>query len=296
MKAWSYDLCYSELINRKEFGDLRTSMGHAVYAADGADFDDRIRILINDPEEALLFDPWSLYGVKDQNVLVNRFNTHYRTNCSFFADAVNMTGIYVTCMSGLIEIFGWDTLLTAAGIDSNSFGAMTNRYASWIQQYFNALALCESPVVMVHDDIVWTRGAFIHPEWYRKFIFPNYHKYIRPLLDCGKKVLFTSDGNYTEFIDDLVECGFNGFVFEPTTDLDLLAEKYGQTHVLIGNADTRVLLLGDKQAIRAEVARCLAVGYKCPGFFLAVGNHIPANTPVENALFYHSVYEELCRR
>jgi len=29
---------------------------------------------------------------------------------------------------------------------------------------------------------------------------------------------------------------------------------------------------------------------------MAVGNHIPANTPVESALYYNEVYEELCRR
>ena len=28
----------------------------------------------------------------------------------------------------------------------------------------------------------------------------------------------------------------------------------------------------------------------------AVGNHIPPNTPVENALYYNQVYEELCWR
>ena len=29
---------------------------------------------------------------------------------------------------------------------------------------------------------------------------------------------------------------------------------------------------------------------------LAVGNHIPANTPVENAVYYNEVYEELSKR
>ena len=38
------------------------------------------------------------------------------------------------------------------------------------------------------------------------------------------------------------------------------------------------------------------IGKSCPGFFLAVGNHIPANTPVESALYYNEVYEELGRR
>ncbi|NLM78554.1 MAG: hypothetical protein GX173_10785 [Ruminococcaceae bacterium] len=296
MKAWSYDLRWSILINRQEFGDRYTRMGHAVYAAEGADYDEWRSELFDDPEAALHFDPWAMYGSRSQQDLVDRFNDHYASNCSFYADAVNMTGIYITCMSGLIDIFGWNTLLTAAGLDSEAFGAMTDRYATWIQPFFNALALADAPVVMVHDDIVWTNGAFIHPQWYRRYIFPNYKRFIQPLLDCGKKVLFTSDGTYTEFIDDLATCGFHGFVFEPTNDLGLLAEKFGQTHVLIGNADTRILLYGDKAAIRAEVKRCLDIGRHCPGYFLAVGNHIPANTPVENALYYQAVYDELCRR
>ena len=29
---------------------------------------------------------------------------------------------------------------------------------------------------------------------------------------------------------------------------------------------------------------------------MAVGNHIPANTPVENALYYNEVFEKLRRR
>jgi uroporphyrinogen-III decarboxylase len=75
-----------------------------------------------------------------------------------------------------------------------------------------------------------------------------------------------------------------------------VVEKYGQTHVIVGNADTRILLYGSKDEIYAEVERCLRLGRDCPGYFLAVGNHIPPNTPVENALYYNQVYEELCWR
>lgn len=229
-------------------------------------------------------------------MLVSDFNHHYRKNCDTYGDAVNMTGIYITCMSGLIDIFGWDILLSSAGIDPAAFGELTNRYASWVQQYFDALAESEAPVVMIHDDIVWTSGAFIHPDWYRKYIFPNYKKFFQPILESGKKIMFTSDGNFTEFIDDIVGCGVNGLVMEPTTDMKYVAEKYGKTHVFIGNADTRILLSGTKEDIYREVKRCIDIGKDCPGFFMAVGNHIPANTPVENAIYYHEVYKQLSKR
>ena len=40
----------------------------------------------------------------------------------------------------------------------------------------------------------------------------------------------------------------------------------------------------------------MSIGRACPGFFMAVGNHMPPNTPVENALYYNEVYEELSKR
>lgn len=296
VKSWNYDFVWSATIFGKVFDQYQTSMGHAVYADAGADYDNRISCPFKEPEDVLAFDPWEKLGHRDKKEIMSEFESHYRANCEAYPDAVNMAGIYVSLVSGLIDLFGWDLLLTAAGIDPQGFGAVANAYSSWIQQYFNALSDADVPVVMIHDDIVWTSGAFLHPDWYRSYVFPNLKKQLAPLVESGKKILFTSDGTYTEFVDDIVECGVHGFVMEPTTDMKLIAEKYGKTHVIVGNADTRVLLSGTKNQIRAEVERCMDIGRSCPGFFMAVGNHIPSNTPVENALYYNEVYNELCRR
>ncbi|MBE3100755.1 MAG: hypothetical protein IMZ47_00555 [Firmicutes bacterium] len=296
MKAWNYDFLWNILIHNQVFGDFRTKMGHAEYASGGIDYNNEISCPFKEPDEVLRFDPWEVYGLRNQKKLIEDFEEHYQRSVGSYGDAVNMTGIYVTCVSGLIEIFGWDMLLYAAGTDAKAFGEMTNRYVSWIQQYFDALGKADVPVVMVHDDIVWTSGAFIHPDWYRKYIFPNYKKLFAPLIESGKKIIYTSDGNYTAFIDDIAACGIHGFVMEPSTDMAYIAEKYGKTHVFIGNADTRILLGGSKEDIKAEVERCMRIGKKYPGFFMAVGNHIPANTPIENALYYNEIYEKLSRR
>jgi uroporphyrinogen-III decarboxylase len=207
-----------------------------------------------------------------------------------------MTGVYVTLVSGFVDLFGWNMLLLAAGTDQARFGALANRYAGWVQQYFDALAEADVPVVMVHDDIVWASGAILNPAWYREYVFPNYKRYFAPLLESGKKIMFCSDGCFDAFVDDIAATGVHGFVFEPLTDLKAIVERYGQTHVIVGNADTRVLLSGSEAQIRTEVERCMSLGRDCPGFFMAVGNHIPANTPVESALYYNRVYEELSQR
>jgi len=293
--AWNYDFYWSTSV-QVDFGKWQTNMGHAEYAAGGEDYDTRVQCPFSTPEEVLDFDPLVELPLKSRSEMTAQAEDAYARSCRNNPDGVSMTGIYFTCMSGLINIFGWDMLLTAAGLDPERFGRLANRYCEWIGAYFEALAEVDVPVVMVHDDIVWTSGAFLAPAWYRRYVFPNYKRLFAPLAESGKRIMYTSDGNYTEFVDDIAAAGVHGFVMEPATDMKYVAEEYGRTHVFIGNADTRVLLSGTRGEIRAEVERCMAIGKKCPGFFMAVGNHIPPNTPVDSALYYNEVYEELSGR
>jgi len=50
--------------------------------------------------------------------------------------------------------------------------------------------------------------------------------------------------------------------------------------------DCRTLTFGGPDDIRAEIDATLEIAARCPGLFIAVGNHIPGNVPVDNALFY----------
>jgi len=293
---WNYSFIWNTLIFYHEFGDKRTKMGRAVYTESGSEFDTETSQLFDDPEDVFNVDFDELLGIRNKNDIIIRFDNDYDGGVIKNPDAVYMTGIYITCMSGLIDLLGWDTLLMAAGIDAKAFGEFTNRYADWIFTYFQALVESKSPVVMIHDDIVWGNGPFLNPNWYREYIFPNLKRFIDPLREAGKKILFTSDGDYTMFIDDIADCGVHGFILEPLTDMNYIAENYGQTHVFVGNADTRILQSGTKEDIYNEVKRCIDIGKDCPGYFLCVGNHILPNVPVENALYYNEIYEKMSRR
>ncbi len=295
-KHWNYDLNWSIDFHINDLGKYVTKMGHAEFAAEGADYIDNRGSFFNSLDEKLDFDPSEYIPHPSHSALVKRFNDKFDTQKKLNPDGVNMNGTYISFMSGLLEIYGWDDLLMGMGMEQERFIESANRYAKWMIPVYEALADCDSPVIMIHDDIVWTSGPFTHPEWYREHLFPVYKEYMKPLKEAGKKVLYTSDGNYSMFIDDIAQCGFSGFVMEPMTDMKYIAEKYGKTHSFVGNADTRVLLHGTKEQIRAEVKRCMDIGKNCPGFFMAVGNHIPANTPVENAIYYNEVYEELGKR
>ena len=297
MRAWHYALQWNTDIYKDIFNGQCTDMGHAVYNADGSDYNAHITQLFDDPEDVYDYDLFEAHGTPDVAAIVRRFDEKLAWQQSVFPEeCLCMNGVYVTCISGVLELLGWDTLLMAAGLDPKAFGAFIDRYCRWIGYYFEALAKCKSPVVMVHDDFVWGNGGFLAPAFYREFVFPNYKRLLAPLHEAGKKILFTADGDYTEYIDDVAACGVNGFVMEPVTDMKYIAEKYGKTHVFVGNADTSILFRGSREDIYNEVKRCMDIGKRCPGFVMAVGNHIPANTPVENALWYNECYEKMARR
>jgi len=51
---------------------------------------------------------------------------------------------------------------------------------------FAAWAQTSIDVYIQHDDIVWTAGPFIHPDFYRSVIFPIYRELWKPLKAAGK--------------------------------------------------------------------------------------------------------------
>ena len=302
MRLWDYSFKWSTDISRSFFeksGGRVSRMGHAVYAElkDGSsDFSREIYQGFNDPEEVYGLDFWKEYGEYDPGQLSIDFEQSYRSKCSQYPDTLNMGGVYVSLVSGFIDILGWEMFLLALGSDPRRFSVLMEAYAEWIGQFFRAFASTDVPVFMCHDDICWSSGPFAHPEWYRKHYFPLLTGLLGPVKQAGKKVIFTSDGNFSLFFDDLVRAGVDMVVMEPLSDMAAFAVRYGSTHGFVGNADTRILLSGAKSDICREVRRCMDIGRCCPGFIMAVGNHIPQNTPVENALIYDEAYRKMSPR
>jgi len=302
MEAWDYAFSWHTYVNRKFYernNGRYTRMGHAVYAelADGKqDFNASILEPFKDPEDVYTFDPIEEYGILDRQDLIAELEADYKRQQQLYGDTVCMGGVYVTLFSGLIDMFGWDMLLVSMALEPNRFNKVVDRYAQWVMQFYEAYAQSSIPVIMSHDDLCWTSGAVTNPSWYREHIFPHLKRLWEPILDSNKRLIFTSDGNWSEFFKDIVQCGAHAVVMEPCSDMKLFAAEYGDRIGFVGNADTRILLQGGKNQIFEEVKRCMDIGKRCPGYILAVGNHIPQNTPVQHALWYDEAYRLYGRR
>ena len=263
-----------------------TDMGHAEFMEGGIDRRDTVSCPFKDVEDVLRFDAVEEYGLPDMNDLVRFYEREYLSNQALYPNQVYTGGYYKTIVSGAIQAFGWDMFLSAAA-DRERFAKVLASFAELTLHHAKAWAKTSIQVYIQHDDMVWSQGAFMHPSFYRSAIFPHYKRMWDILHDAGKIVLFCSDADFTDFVDDIAAAGADGFIFEPMTDLDVVVAKYGQSKVIMGSkVDCRTLTFDTPHAIQHEIDETLKVAKDCPGFVFAIGNHIPSNIPLSNALFY----------
>ncbi|MCC7492740.1 MAG: hypothetical protein IT204_10350 [Fimbriimonadaceae bacterium] len=297
-EAWDYDFIWT--VNDGPVGwharGRVTDMGHAEFLEDGVDRREAAPCPFVDIDDVLEFDAVEEYGLPNMDELVDYYERWYTTSQAARPHQVWPGGYYKSIVSGAIQTFGWEMLLLGAS-QPDRFTKVLDGFFRLTLHHMQAWAKTSVEVIIQHDDMVWTQGPFMHPDFYREVIFPRYAKLWEPLHEAGKIVLYCSDGTFTEFIDDIYAAGADGLIFEPTTSLDYCVEKYGQTKAIVGShVDCRTLTFGTREDIRVEMDRSLAVVKDCPGFIWAVGNHIPSNVPVDNALFYIDYLREHWQR
>jgi hypothetical protein len=264
-----------------------TDMGHAEFMEGGVDRREPKPSPFTEIEQVLSFDAVLEYGLPDLDSLTDYYENLHRHQINENPNQVMPGGYYKTIVSGAIETFGWDALLLGASV-SDRFEKVLDSFFRLTKHHYQAWINTSIDVFICHDDMVWSGGAFMRPSFYRKVIFPRYKELWTLMKSAGKKVLFCSDGDYSLFLDDIAWAGADGFIFEPMVPLDLVVKKFGQSHVILGSAvDCRTMTYGTKDQIRAELDDTLSLAKNCPGFMVAVGNHLPANIPLENALFYY---------
>jgi hypothetical protein len=282
-EAWDFDFLWNVHNGPLDWSKLgrTTDMGHAVYAADGSDRREAKPCPFEDVEEVYAFDPIREYGILGHGEMVRFFEEWYQKAQARNPEQVVTGGRYFTVVSGAIAIFGWDMLLLAAA-DKERFAKVLERIGEYSVRHAQAWAETSIEAYIQHDDMVWTAGPFMDPAFYRGVIFPLFRKMWAPLRKAGKKVLFCSDGTFTMFMDDLAACGAEGFIFEPTNDLDWVVQRFGKTHCIVGSkVDCRTMAFKPWEAVKAEMDATLPLARACPGFMWAVGNHIPANVSDE---------------
>ncbi|GIV15996.1 MAG: hypothetical protein KatS3mg022_1431 [Armatimonadota bacterium] len=152
------------------------------------------------------------------------------------------------------------------------------------------------PLHFIGDDIAYKNGLLFSPDFLRRTFIRMLRRCIEPLHEAGIRVIFHSDGNLWQIMDDLLDAGIDGLnPLEPIAGMELepLKKRYGHRLILVGGIDCSQLLpLGTPEHIRREVKRAMQVAAPGGGFFIGSSSEVNPATPLENVLaFYEACHE-----
>jgi uroporphyrinogen decarboxylase len=148
---------------------------------------------------------------------------------------------------------------------------------------------------IVSDDIAYSNGVLISAKELRSYLFPWY----REMGDiCRKKdiaFIYHSDGNTSEVIDDIIECGFCAHhPIEPKAlDIVEVKKKYKEGLCLMGNIELDTLIRGVPENIENLVISNLQNVAKDSFYVGGSSNSIQKEVKIENYLKMNETFLKL---
>ncbi len=152
-----------------------------------------------------------------------------------------------------------------------------------------------APLFFIGDDVAYKHRLMFSPDYLRATCIQMIAAMCEPLNRAGIKVVFHSDGNVNDILDDLVDAGVAGInPIEPLAGMDIgdLKRRYGRRLILVGNVDCSVVLpLGTRREVVEATRACLRAAAPGGGHFIGSSSEITPATPLENVLAFY----ETCR-
>ncbi|MBU1945101.1 MAG: hypothetical protein KKE36_15685, partial [Actinobacteria bacterium] len=151
-----------------------------------------------------------------------------------------------------------------------------------------ARRMVEAPglgAVLMSDDLAHTGGCLVSPAVYRTYVFPFYRRIGDILEAAGLPFIFHSDGDITEVLDDLSDCGIKAIhPIEPQAmDIVEVKKRFGDRFCIFGNIDLdHTLTRGSVPEVVEQVKERIRVLAPGGGYGLSASNSIPDYVKPEN--------------
>ena len=254
-----------------EPGEVRFSTdGKKAYTADGGVWNVGDKELYGDEVDVLAINLEAIEVESPGSHMLSEMSRLYRDAA---ARAFPVPWHYGTVVTRAVIEFGWEPFLMASILDADRFGLICERFG------MASLAVAEGWVqtpgvefVMIHDDIAGTRGLLLRPEWYREYVFPLHRRIYDAIHRAGCKVLYVSDGNYLDVIDDLLDLGVDGLYIESTSmDPQEVMSRGGAEILYLVKSDARNMDFGTPETVYCELLKLRHLHKKYPGMLLYGG-------------------------
>ena len=125
----------------------------------------------------------------------------------------------------------------------------------------NLLTYYKPDYIMLGDDIAHERNPFVSLDTFHEIFEPAWRRYLKFFKDRGYLAVHHNCGRFEDFLDDVVDMGFNGWdPAQHSNDLVAIKQKFGNKLVICAGVDSRQFLPHidvTEEEVRASVKRLM---------------------------------------
>ena len=146
------------------------------------------------------------------------------------------------------------------------------------------------------EDVAGQEGLIMSPKVFREVLIPYYKELGDILHDSGLDYWWHSDGNITDILEDLVECGVD--VVHPmqadcTDDAEVMSQYGGRLAFWVGMDVQHVLPFATPEEVREHIRKRIRA-FSCPdgGLIVGPGSTLGPEIPLANLRAYLETLHE----
>lgn len=136
----------------------------------------------------------------------------------------------------------------------------------------------------IYGDIAYRNGLLFSPKHYQSVLMPFHRRLCELAHRYGCQVIYHSDGNVTQALPFLVQCGvdcLHPLEVKAGMDVVVLKQEWGDKLAFMGNIDARLFSANDLAGLEAEIRRKIPVAMAGGGYVYHSDHSIPPGTKLD---------------
>ncbi|MEE9199753.1 MAG: uroporphyrinogen decarboxylase family protein [Dehalococcoidia bacterium] len=184
------------------------------------------------------------------------------------------------------SLMGTETFFLSIYEDPELVAALFERIGAL--EYETVRKVAQHPAVgavVLTGDIGYSDSLLVSPGFLRQSVFPLMQRMAEVCHQHDLPCIFHSDGNISEVLDDLIDCGIDAIhpVEPKAMDIAAVKQKYGHRLCLCGNIDLGyTLTLGTPEEVAEEVKQRLREVAPGGGYCVGSSNSVTEYVPLAN--------------
>jgi uroporphyrinogen decarboxylase len=200
-------------------------------------------------------------------------------------EGMGVIGQYGDIFTMAWEMMGFENFALASYENPDLVNALMGKIGGLVYSMYESMAQMEwVGALWYSDDIAYSTGLLMNPDFFRKALFP----WVKKIGDLAKArnipFLYHSDGILYPVMEDLIACGVTSLhPIEPKAmDIVEVKAKYGDRLSLCGNIDVDLLARGTPAEVEEQVIQRIKALAPGGGYCLCSSNSIPDYIILDN--------------